>query len=79
MVDEGTPLEREIAQWQGFGSIRYQDDRILFDRMMSEAKQYSAAFQASGKEPAEALFLTSIFQQQKMINKLLAVIESEEE
>lgn len=60
MVDEAATIALEIEQWQGFASNLCQDDRILFDRMMSDAKHYLTAFPASGKEPAEPLFLTLI-------------------
>lgn len=69
-------IDREVEGWQKFQSIMYQEDRVLFDKMMSEAKQYLAAFPASKHDPAEMLFMTLIFQQQKIINKLLAVIEA---
>lgn len=71
-------IDREVEGWQKFESIMYQEDRVLFDKMMSEAKQYLAAFPASKHDPAEMLFMTLIFQQQKIINKLLAVVEAKQ-
>lgn len=76
---EETPLDREISEWKGFECVFYKGDRILFDKMMSETKQHLASFEAaSGKHPTEALFMALIFQQQKMINKLLDVIETKQ-
>ena len=71
-------IDREIEGWQKFESIMYQEDQVLFDKMMSEAKQYLAEFPASKHDPAEMLFMTLIFQQQKIINKLLAVFEAKQ-
>ena len=71
-------IDREVEGWQKFESIMYQEDRVLFDKMMSEAKQYLATFPASKYDPAEMLFMTLIFQQQKIINKLLAVAEAKQ-
>jgi len=74
MVNEA--IEREIEGWQKFESVMYEEDRKLFDKMMLEARQFLAAFPGSKQDPAEVLILTLIFQQQKLINKLLAAIES---
>jgi len=73
MVNEA--IEQEIEGWQKFESIMYEEDRKAFDKMMSEAKQLLTAFPESKQDPAEVLILTLIFQQQKVINKLLAEIE----
>ena len=71
-------IDREVEGWQKFESIMYQEDRVLFDKMMSEAKQYLAGFPPSKHDPAEMLFMTLIFQQQKIINKLLVVVEAKQ-
>jgi len=73
MVNEA--IEREIEGWQKFESIMYEEDRKAFDKMMLEARQFLDAFPKSKQDPAEVLILTLIFQQQKVINKLLAEIE----
>lgn len=63
-----TNLDKEILNWQGYASVLMKDNRIAFTKMMSDTKKYHAAFdKAPTKEPAEALFMTLIFQQQKMI------------
>jgi len=75
-MTEDNALDREIENWRGFASVMYEQDREMFARMMSEAKTYAkAAKNAPTKEKAEALIMTLIFQQQRMINRLLATLE----
>lgn len=53
----------------------YLEDKAIFARMMLEAKAYAtAAKKAPTKESAEALFMTLIFRQQKIIARLLDAI-----
>lgn len=68
-------LDREIDNWRGFSDVLYLEDKAIFARMMSEAKAYAtAAKKAPTKESAEALFMTRIFRQQKIIARLLDAI-----
>lgn len=74
MVNEA--IEREVEGWDKFASIMYKDDRILFDKMMLDAKNYLSYIPASRHDTAEVLILTLIFQQHKIIEKLLAKVEA---
>jgi len=68
-------LDREIDSWRGFTDVLYAEDKEMFAKMMSEARAYTkAAMKAPTKEPAEALFMTLIFHQQKIITRLLDAI-----
>lgn len=68
-------LDREIGSWRGFANVLYQEDQAKFAEMMSKAKAYAkAAKKAPTKEPAEALFMTLIFHQQKIITRLLDAV-----
>ena len=69
-------IEREIEGWQKFEAVMYQEDRKAFDKMMLEARQFLDAFPGSKQDPAEVLILTLIFQQQKLIDRLLKAIET---
>lgn len=74
-MPEDSAIAREIESWQGFSAVLRLNHREKFEKMMSEAKAYGAAFNnAQTKEPAEALIMTLIFQQQQVITKLLDVI-----
>jgi hypothetical protein len=52
-----------------------EEDRILFKKMLNECQKeegYSKAFDAKGKyNSTESLFMALIFEQQKMISKLI--------
>jgi hypothetical protein len=74
MVNEA--IDREVEGWDKFTSIMYKDDRVLFDKMMGEARNYLSDFSASRHDTAEVLISTLIFQQQRIIEKLLAKIDA---
>ncbi len=68
-------LNKEIESWSSFDYAMREEDRILFKKMLNECQkeeEYSKASDAKGKyNSTESLFLTLIFQQQKMISKLI--------
>jgi hypothetical protein len=69
-------LTKEIESWKGFEYALREENRILFNKMLSECgenKDYVRAAISKG-EPfaAESLFLALIFQQQRMISQLIA-------
>jgi hypothetical protein len=68
-------LPKEIESWSKFEYALREEDRSLFNKMLNECQkeeEYSKAFDAKGKNnSSESLFMTLIFQQQKMINKLI--------
>ena len=68
-------LTNEIESWSNFEYALREEDRILFKKMLNECQkeeEYSKAFNAKGKyNSTESLFMALIFEQQKMISKLI--------
>ena len=63
---------KEIESWEGFGYALREPNRSLYNKMMSEVKD---RYVESPKDrPTEALFLSLILEQQKMIMELVAKI-----
>jgi hypothetical protein len=73
-------LAREIESWKGFEYALRQPNAALFNKMLTEClenEEYAAAFKTKGpKDSAESLFMALIFQQQKMISKLIEKIQN---
>ncbi|CAN5505181.1 hypothetical protein BH18THE2_BH18THE2_43490 [soil metagenome] len=73
-------LTKEIESWKGFEYALRQPNAILFNKMLTEClenEEYTAAFKTKGPQDcAESLFMALIFQQQKMINKLIKEISA---
>ena len=73
-------LAREIQSWKGFEYALRQPNATLFDKMLTEClenEEYAAAFKTKGPQnSAESLFMVLIFQQQKMISKLIEKIQN---
>ena len=68
-------LTKEIESWQGFEYALREENRILFDKMLSKCRkrEYIDCVNAKGENfSTEALFLILIFEQQKMISELIA-------
>ena len=73
-------LIKEIESWKGFEYALREENRILFNKMLSECgenKDYVRVAISKG-EPfaAESLFMALILQQQKMISQLIANLSS---
>jgi hypothetical protein len=73
---ENNVFSKEIESWSNFEyALREEEDRTLFNKMLNEYQKeevYSKAFKAKGKyNSAESLFMALIFQQQKLISKLI--------
>jgi hypothetical protein len=67
-------LTKEIGSWQRFGYALREENRILFEEMLDrfKKKEYVDCAAAKGENfSPEALFLLLIFEQQKIINKLI--------
>lgn len=68
-------LANEIQSWKGFEYALRQPNATLFNKMLTEClgnEEYAAAFKTKGQQDfAESLFMVLIFQQQKMISKLI--------
>lgn len=67
-----TPIDKEAESWASFGAMMRQEDKILCEKMRTEAKIHSKAFEDSGKDPTEALLMALILEQQKAIKRLIA-------
>ena len=74
---ENNVFSKEIESSSNFEyALREEEeDRILFKKMLNECQkeeEYGKAFKAKGEyNSAELLFMALIFQQQKMISKLI--------
>ena len=77
---EDNMLEKEIDSWKGFEYALRQPNATLFNKMLTEClenKEYVAALKSKGpRDSAESLFMALIFQQQKMISKLIEKIQN---
>ena len=66
-------LTKEMESWEGFEYALREENRILFDKMLSKCKkrEYIDCVNAKGENfSTEVLFLILIFEQQKTIAKL---------
>ena len=73
---ENNVFSKEIESWSNFEyALREEEDRTLFNKMLNEYQKeevYSKAFKAKDEyNSAESLFMALIFQQQKLISKLI--------
>jgi hypothetical protein len=73
---ENNVLAKEIESWNCFEYSLREEDSILFNKMLNECQkeeEFSKAFNAKDKynSTTESLFMALIFQQQKMISKLI--------
>ena len=64
-------LDHEIQRWNGFARALRQDDRIVFEQLIDICKNYaSAASNATRPVIFEAMAMTILLDQQKIINQL---------
>ena len=74
----GPDENKEIESWKGFEYALRQPNATLFNKMLTEclkSEEYAAAFKTKGPQnSAESLFMALIFQQQKLISKLIKEI-----
>ena len=71
-------LAREIESWKGFEYALREENRILFNKMLTECQEnedYVRGVRSKG-EPfaAESLFMALILQQQEMIKQLIVIL-----
>ncbi len=67
-------ITKEIKSWSNFEYALREEESILFNKMLNECQkeEYTKAFNAKGEyNSTESLFMALIFQQQKMISKLI--------
>jgi hypothetical protein len=71
--DQDDILSRLQGQWNGYAdTLRQEEDREAFLTMMDKCYAYAAAINAKGEPfPNEALLMTLVFSQFKMINRLV--------
>lgn len=74
--DNDNILTKEVVSWKGFEYALRQSNASLFNKMLSEylenKEEYVSAFKSrESQHSAESLFIALIFQQQKMISKLI--------
>ena len=74
--DNDNILTKEVVSWKGFEYALRQSNASLFNKMLSEylenKEEYVSAFKSrESQHSVESLFIALIFQQQKMISKLI--------
>lgn len=74
--DNDNILTKEVVSWKGFEYALRQPNASLFNKMLSEylenKEEYVSAFKSrESQHLVESLFIALIFQQQKMISKLI--------
>jgi hypothetical protein len=74
--DNDNILTKEVVSWKGFEYALRQPNASLFNKMLSEylenKEEYVSAFKSGeSQHSVESLFIALIFQQQKMISKLI--------
>ena len=70
-------IKQEIQGWQLFGDALREENRLLFERMMSELEPEVLEKASLAKDPTEVILMGAIFQQQKMIKGLMERIKSD--
>jgi hypothetical protein len=76
--DADNTLSKEIGAWKDFKYALKEDNRLLFNRMLSECGENEDYVRAASSRDkyfsAESLFMVLILQQQKMITELIAKV-----
>ena len=69
-------ITRAIEAWQGYASVMSSEDRSYFEAMMSRCYKYARSIEAKSKPfENEALFMSIIFEQEKIIRWLISKVE----
>jgi len=69
-------VARAIGSWQGYASVMTAEDRAHFESMMGRCYRYARSIEAKSKPfENEAIFMSLIFEQEKIIRWLLAKVE----
>jgi hypothetical protein len=78
--DNENLVAKEIEAWKGFEYALRKPNSSLFRQMLKEClenEEYAEAFKSKGLQfSAESLFMALIFQQQKMISRLIESLSS---
>jgi hypothetical protein len=71
-------LTQEIDSWSNYEYALREENKLLFNKMLSECKENEDYIKAASSKDeyfsAESLFMVLILQQQKMINELIAKV-----
>jgi uncharacterized membrane protein len=69
-LDDGD-IAREAHSWEAFADALREEDRALFLRMLASARENAPAMQARASPfPVEALFMSILLAQHRLIEKL---------
>jgi hypothetical protein len=64
-------LDREVQRWSGFARALRKEDRAAFDQLMDICRNYaSAGSNATRPVLFEAMIMSILLHQQKVLNKL---------
>ncbi len=79
--DNSRVLSKEIDSWSNFEYALREENRLLFNKMLSECKKNEDLVKAANSKDeffsAESLFMVLILQQQKTIKELIAKISEQ--
>jgi hypothetical protein len=74
-------LYEVIKSWEHFEYALREENRLLFNKMLSECRENEDYIKAANCKDeffsAESLFMVLILQQQKMINELITKVSAE--
>jgi hypothetical protein len=77
-MESGDILDKEIESWKGFEYALREENRTLFNKMLSNKEEYADCMGARGENfSTEVLFMILIYEQQKMINDLITRLAEE--
>jgi hypothetical protein len=75
-----TVLTQEIDSWSNYEYALRKENRLLFNKMLSECKENEDLVSAANSKDeyfsAESLFMALILQQQKTINELIVKVSA---
>jgi len=65
-------LDKEIESWKGFEYALREENKTLFNKMLSNKEEYADCMSARSENfSTEGFFMILIYEQQKMINELI--------
>jgi hypothetical protein len=78
LMDQPSLLSEEIKSWGHFEYALREENRILFNKMLSECRENEDLARAANSKDeyfsAESLFMALILHQQKTINELMTKV-----
>jgi len=68
-------ISKIISSWDGYSETMRADDKRKFEKMMHRCYRYASSIEISAEPfPNDALFLALIFEQEQIIEWLLAKV-----